>query len=152
EQIISNANPSVAEDIGRWAGEQLNRFQSAKTVQAAAQAVVQKGGSVRDKLMAYLQVKQGVQDLEAGQEEATPKGAENSTMQRIKDVAVNTAQSEAVQESLAKGKLMLKSAASAINANARAALSRMSGTKASTDEAGKVALKQQADLMAGLAE
>ena len=36
EQIIANANPSLAEDIGRWAGQAVSRLGSAKTVQNAA--------------------------------------------------------------------------------------------------------------------
>lgn len=152
DQVIANANPSVAEDLGRWAGEQVNRLQQSKAIQAAAQTVMAKGGAVKDKLASYFQVRDGVQDMQAAQDEATPAGAENTTMQSIKDAAVNVTQSQAVQDSLAKGKLMVKSAASAVNANVRAALSRMTTSQNNTPDSGGAAnLNDQAQMMAGIA-
>lgn len=132
----------------QWVGDTLNRLQATFAMQSVAQAVTKVGGSMKDKLDAAIQLNDMVRQSQAAQDETTPDGMQNSTIQKIKDVVANAAQSEAVQASLERGKTLFGKAAGTINANARTALAKVKGVQ-TPDFAD---LQNQAQMVSGLAE
>ncbi|WP_290870414.1 hypothetical protein [Aquabacterium sp.] len=117
EDTISRWNKSddTKDKAKAWVAQNIAGLQNIRGIQDTAAAVTQKGGAMIDKLMSMAKLGDQVRESQNAQDGETPDGLQNSTIQKVKDVVANAAQSESVQKAMEVGKDLYGRAASKIN-------------------------------------